>query len=472
MSIDLTKLTIKSARKSLDKGEFSAVDLVSLYLKNIEEKNPKLNAYLEVFEDSLEQAKKADEEIKQGKGKEKPLLGIPFSIKDNILIEGKIASSASKILENFVAPYNATAIKKLKEAGAIFLGRTNMDEFAMGGSTENSAYGVCRNPYDTERVSGGSSGGSIVSVASDMALASLGSDTGGSVRQPASFCGVVGFKPTYGSVSRNGLMAMGSSLDIIGPTTKTVSDSEIVFNVIKGKDVLDSTSIEVGLDNKSKDGLVIGIPKNLLEMEGIDSEVRENFNKSVEELKKQGFVIKDIELKGGELALAVYYILMPAEVSSNLSRFDGVKYGKKIEGKDLLEDYLKTRGNLLGKEVRRRILLGTYVLSAGYYDSYYGKALLAREVIKKELEENFKSVDLILTPTSPVLPWKIGEHIDPLSDYLADVFTVIANIAGVPAISIPSGKSKTGLPFGIQFMAKHSFESDLFNIGKKFLGEV
>lgn len=470
--MDLKNLTIKSVRESLDKGEFSTIDLVTEYLKVIEEKKD-LNAYLEVFSDALEQAKKADEEIKQGLGKEKPLLGIPFSIKDNILIDGRVATSASKILEGFKAPYDATVIKKLKDVGAIFLGRVNMDEFAMGGSTENSAFGVTKNPYDKDRVAGGSSGGSAVSVAMDGALASLGSDTGGSVRQPASFCGVVGFKPTYGSVSRNGLMAMGSSLDVIGPIAKTVSDVETIFNIIKGKDMMDSTTVDETdyKEIKNKTNLKIGVPWHLFENEGVSEEIKENFKESVEKLKNLGFQIQDITLANAGMSLAVYYILMPAGVSSNLSRFDGVRYGLHKDGKDLLEDYLKTRGEGFGKEVRRRIILGTYVLSAGYYDSFYGKALLAREVIKNDLENAFKDVDLILTPTTPTPAWKIGEHTDPLSDYLADIFTVTANIAGIPAISVPSGKTKTGLPLGIQFMAPYMAEYYLFEVGKKFLNE-
>lgn len=471
MSMNLKKLTIKKTREALDSGVFTCVDLVTEYLKVIEDKK-ELNAYLEVFDDCLDKAKIADEEIKKGEGKIKPLLGIPFSVKDNILIEGKLATSASKILEGFRAPYDATAIKKLKDAGAIFLGRTNMDEFAMGGSTENSAFGVTRNPYDKDRVSGGSSGGSIVSVAMDGALVSLGSDTGGSVRQPSAFCSVVGLKPTYGSVSRNGLMAMGSSLDVIGPCGKTVDDVERVFECIKGKDPMDSTSVdENDFDVKNKKDLVIGVPMHLIEGEGIDIEIKENFNESIEKLKNLGFKIKNISLSNAGLSLAVYYILMPAEVSSNLSRFDGVKYGLHKNGNDLLEDYLKTRGEGFGKEVRRRILLGTYVLSAGYYDSFYGKALLARELIKKDLEQAFCEVDLILTPTTPTPAWKIGEHTDPLSDYLADIFTVTANIAGIPAISVPSGKTKNNLPIGIQFMAPYMQENYLFDVGKKFLGE-
>ncbi len=464
--IDLTKLTIKKTIDHFYKKDFSCYELVSTYLSKIEEKNKDLNAYLEVFDDSLYLAKEVDKKISDGQ--KTPLMGIPFSIKDNILIDGHIASASSMILKDFKSPYDATVISKLKNQNSIFLGRVNMDEFAMGGSTENSAFGVTKNPYDTSRVSGGSSGGSAVSVASDMALASLGSDTGGSVRQPASFCGVVGFKPTYGSISRNGLMAMGSSLDVIGPIAKTVSDTEIIFNAIKGKDPLDLTSFDGKSDLKKVKK--IGIPYSLLE--GVSDDVLSDFNKSVEKLKDLGFDIVDINLPNASKSLAVYYIIMPAEVSSNMARYDGVKYGLHMEGNDLSEDYFKTRGAGFGKEVKRRILLGTYVLSSGYYDSYYGKAIGAREMIKNDLKNAFENVDVILTPTSPTLPWKIGEHLDPLSDYLADIFTVTANIAEIPAISIPSGKNENGLPFGIQFMSPKWTEDRLFDIGKKFLGEL
>lgn len=460
-------MTIKDALTGLKNKDFSSVELSKSFIEEIKNQNQNINAYLEVFDDVLDKAKEKDEEIKNGDFK--TLSGIPLSIKDNILIESKIASSASKILEKFKSPYDATVIKKLKEAGAIFLGRVNMDEFAMGGSTENSAFGVTKNPYDLKKVSGGSSGGSSASVASCMAIGSLGSDTGGSVRQPASFCGVVGLKPTYGSVSRNGLMSMGSSLDVIGPITKTVTDAEILFNVIKGKDFFDGTSIEKESSNlKVKK---IGVPFDLLK-EGVDAGVLENFNDSISKLKGLGFEIVPIEIPNAHLSLAVYYVIVPAEVSSNMARYDGVKYGSYVSGKDLLDDYVKTRGYNFGKEVRRRILLGTYVLSSGYYDSYYGKALKVRELIKNDIKKAFEDVDLILTPTSPVTAWNIGEHLDPMSDYLADVFTVTANIAEIPAISVPSGFSKSGLPFGIQFMAPKFEENRLFEIGKKFLDEL
>ncbi|KKU59225.1 MAG: Glutamyl-tRNA(Gln) amidotransferase subunit A [Parcubacteria group bacterium GW2011_GWA2_47_12] len=463
--IALKTLTIQKVHNALVKGEYSALELAETYLAEIEKKNKELNAYLEVFADVREQAREADKKIKAGKAE--ILTGIPLAIKDNILIQARRASAASKILEGYVAPYDATAIKKLKKAGAIFLGRTNCDEFAMGGSTENSAYGVTKNPYDTERVAGGSSGGSGAAVAANLALAALGSDTGGSVRQPASFCGVVGFKPSYGVVSRNGLIAMGSSLDCIGPIAKTVEDAEIIFDCIRGKDSLDSTSVELKVKSEKLkvEDLKIGIPRSFVEADGINAEVLKNFNESLERLQTAGAKIVDVELPSLRYALACYYIIMPAEASANLARFDGVKYGPRVSGSNGINDYFKTRA-LFGKEVRRRIILGTYVLSAGYYDAYYGKALAARSLIRADFEKAFGKVDIIAVPTSPVPAWKIGEKENPLSAYLADIFTVTANIAGIPAISVPSGNTKSGLPLGLQIMAEAGSDGILLNICK------
>ncbi len=471
--MDLKNLTITEARKKLDEKVFSAVDLAQAYLSEIEKKNKELNAYLEVYDDVLEQAKAADTRI--AKGESFPLLGIPLAIKDVILIKGRKVSAASKILENYEASYDATVIAKLKEQGAVFLGRTNTDEFAMGGSTENSAYGVTKNPHDTSRVAGGSSGGSIVAVAANLALGALGSDTGGSIREPASFCGVVGMKPTYGRVSRYGLIAMGSSLDCISPAAKNTEDAKIIFDAISGHDALDSTSISDAPTSSQGPSFTIGVPWSLVNGEGVDAKVKENFKQSIEKLEKLGFKIKDISIKNLDMALAIYYIIMPAESSTNLSRFDGVRYGLHKDGKNLLQDYFLTRGAGFGKEVRRRILLGTYVLSAGYYDAYYGKALIARDILKKEFTKAFTEVDLIATPTAPFVAWKIGEKSDPLSVYLADIFTVTANIVGVPAISVPSGFSEVAnkkLPLGIQFMAPHGAEELLFEVGGKFEGEI
>jgi aspartyl-tRNA(Asn)/glutamyl-tRNA(Gln) amidotransferase subunit A len=463
--MDISTLTIKKARELLDKKEISAKELVESCFKNINGKNKELNVFLEVYD-----------------GKAKELTGIPLAIKDNILIKGRKASAASKILENYKATYTATAAQKLIDQDAVFIGRTNMDEFAMGGSTENSAFGVTKNPADPSRVAGGSSGGSAASVASGCALGALGSDTGGSVREPASFCGVVGLKPTYGSVSRYGLMAMGSSLDVIGPVAKTVSDAEIIFNAIKGKDKMDSTSIDLKIEKLKTENFKVGVPYHILNQDGISGEVRKNFDESVEKFKSLGIEIKDIKLPNIDKSLAVYYIIMPAEVSSNMARYDGIKYGLSVDGENLLDVYKKTRGSPptggFGREVRRRIILGTYVLSSGYYDAYYSKAMMARKIISKEFDEAFKEVDAILTPTTPSPAWKIGEKTSPLENYLADIFTVTANIVGVPAISLPSGFAKIdgnplagGLPFGIQLMAPHKAENILFEIGKKFLNE-
>lgn len=478
--MEIEKLTIKEARKLLDSKQLSTKELSENYLKNIEAGNKDLNVYLEVYDDVLRQAEEAQKVIDVGKSQD--LTGIPLAIKDNILIRGKKASGASKILENYKATYTATAAQKLIDQGAVFLGRVNMDEFAMGGSTENSAFGVTKNPCDSTRVAGGSSGGSAAAVSAQMALGALGSDTGGSVREPASFCGVVGLKPTYGAVSRYGLMAMGSSLDVIGPITKTVSDAEIIFNAIKGKDAFDSTSITplTLRGEKEEKTTTVGVPYHILEQDGISEDVRKNFDESVAKMKDLGFEIKDIKLPNIDKSLAIYYIIMPAEVSSNMARFDGMRYGLSVDGADLLEVYEKSKGQGFGKEVRRRIILGTYVLSSGYYDAYYGKAMSARKIIRKEFAEAFKNVDAILTPTTPSPAWKIGEKTSPLENYLADIFTVTANIVGVPAISLPSGFAKidgkdlpaqAGLPLGIQLMSPHMSENVLFHIGKKFLGE-
>lgn len=459
-------ITVQQAHEAMKKGEYTPWDLAQIYIKNIEAKNKEINAYLEVFSDIKEQCDSAAARFKDGTAT--LLTGIPCAVKDNILIKGKKAGAASKILENYVATYDATAIEKLKKEGVVFLGRVNMDEFAMGGSTENSAYGVTKNPIDTTRVSGGSSGGSAAAIAMEGALIALGTDTGGSVRQPASFCGIVGLKPTYGAISRYGIMAMGSSLDQVGPMAHTVTDVELLFNTMKGQDPKDGTTIiqkEITVPKK----IVIGIPD--FPREGIHPEVLSNFNESIKKFKTLGYEIKEIALPNIKYSLAVYYVIMPAEVSSNMSRFDGVKYGLHVDGKDGIDDYFVTRAQGLGKEVRRRILLGTYVLSSGYYDAYYNKANIVREIISNDFKKAFEGVDIILTPTAPTPAFKIGEKTaDPLQMYLEDIFTVTANLTGNPALSIPSGFSGK-LPLGIQMTARHGEEAILFSIGKKFLGE-
>ena len=471
MAIDLHNLTIESLHQYLKTGG-TVKEVVDAYLEAIKQKNGDLNAYLEVFTDVLDQAEKVDQKIKEDGLDGLPLAGVPVAIKDNILIKNRRASSASKMLEGYTATYDATVIKKLKAAGAIFLGRTNMDEFAMGGSTENSSFGVTCNPFDKTKVAGGSSGGSAAVVGADLALVSLGSDTGGSIRQPASFCGVVGLKPTYGVVSRFGLMAMASSLDQIGPMAKNVADAEAVYKVIKGLDQNDSTSVEHPVEtSEEKEAMTIGIPYDFIS-DGVDEEVLAIFNQTVAKLKEAGHIIKEVSLPHVKYSLASYYVIMPAESSTNLGRYDGLRYGLRGGGKNLLEDYTTSRALGFGPEVRRRIILGTYVLSAGYYDAYYGRATLARQLIRQDYDQVFdqtktEGVDVVMTPTTPTPAWTIGAKSgDPLQTYLEDIFTVPANLAGIPAISIPQGKSKAGLPVGVQLCAGHFREDKLFQLGK------
>lgn len=470
---------IQEFHKQLIDKKITVTELVSYYLKNIESKNKDLNIYLEVFEDALDHAKKCDAELENKSAdeitkllEEKKLFGVPVAVKDNILIKGKTASASSKSLENYVATYDATAIIKMREAGAIFLGRVNMDEFAMGGSTENSAYGVTKNPLNTEYVAGGSSGGSAAAVSADMCLVALGSDTGGSIRQPASYNGISALKPTYGSVSRHGLMAMASSFDVIGPFAKDIDDVQKVFDIIKGADDLDSTT-HVQLEPMSKSTIKVGVPNEFIFTDGVSEEVKESIKNSIEKLNQKGIEVVDISIPLLKEALALYYILVPAEVSSNMARYDGVRYGKSIDTKNGIEDYLQTRGQLLGAEVKRRIILGTYILSAGYHDAYYKKALILREKLTQDIKEKFKDIDVILTPTTPDTAFKIGEKItDPLTLYLADIFTVTANLVGMPAISVPykntEGESGTenNMPLGLQFMANTDDENVLFSIAK------
>lgn len=469
--IDLKNLTIEKVHESLKNKEYTSRQLVEEYLKVVKEKNKELNAYLEVYEDALAQADIADKRIVEGNMA--LLTGIPVAIKDNILFEGHAASAGSKILENYLATYNSTVVKELINAGAVIMGRTNMDEFAMGSSTQTSAYGVSRNPYDTTRVPGGSSGGSAVAVAGDMALVALGTDTCGSVRQPSSFCGLVGLKPTYGAFSRYGIIAMGNSLDQVAPFGKNVRDVEIIFNTLSKYDKQDSTSIPEDMRSKIKTNIknnskTIGVPWHLF-TEGVDPVVMENFKESIKKLEESGYKIVDIDLPYSKYSLAVYYIIMPAEVSTNLSRFDGIRYGHHSDGENLMEVYMKSRGEGFGKEARRRIMLGTYVLSHGYYDAYYNKAIKVRRKIEEEITEVFKKVDLIATPTTPTPAFKLGEKLDdPVAMYLCDIFAAPANISGVPSIAIPSGKTNEGLPLSIQFMANHFNEDVLFEVGKKF----
>lgn len=460
-------MTIEKAHTGFKSGEFSALELTRAYIENIKAKNIELNAFLEVFVDAEDQAKAADVMI--AKGDVKALTGIPIAIKDNILFEGHTASASSKILGSYKAVYDSTVVKDLREQGAVIIGRTNMDEFAMGSSTETSAFGMTKNPLDPSRVPGGSSGGSAAAVAGDMALIALGSDTGGSIRQPAAFCGVVGLKPTYGSISRHGLMAMASSLDIIGPITNSVGDAETVFKTLAHADMMDATCFPDNARISSKNSVKkIGVPRKFLSGEGVDPETKANFEKSLEKLKSLGYEVIDVDVPFMEYSLAVYYILQPAEVSTNLSRYDGIRYGLSIGGATTSEAYKNTKTEGFGAEVKRRLLLGTYVLSHGYYDAYYNKAVKLRAKITAEMEKVFESVDLLVTPTCPTPAFKPGEKADPVSMYLSDIFTVPANIAGVPAISIPSGNTSEGLPLDIQFIAPHFGEHLLFEVGKKF----
>ncbi len=465
-------MTITELRKKFIEGSYTPLQAYSDARTAIDTKDGEIHAFLEVYDDARAQAERATEIYKRDGENTPALLGIPIAIKNNILIKGKKATAASKMLENYVAPYDATIIARMKEAGAIFVGSTNLDEFAMGSSTENSAFGATKNPIDPSRVPGGSSGGSGASVAMGASVAALGTDTGGSVRLPASFCGNVGFKPTYGRISRHGLIAMGSSLDQAGTFTNSVADAEILFNVVGGKDVYDATTINDDTYPKvaTKEKYRIGIPRDFFG-EGMDADVLQVFEATVARLKSAGHEIVDVSLPLMKRGLAAYYIVMPAEVSSNLARYDGVRFGHRAEGGEtLLEDYMKTRAEGFGAEVKRRILLGTYVLSSGYYDAYYGKAETLRTMMREELNEVYKTVDLIMTPTAPTPAFKFGEKSDPLSMYLADIFTVPVNLTGVPAISIPSGtveREGIALPVGVQYIAPHAGDERLFDFGKK-----
>lgn len=474
--MNLSTLTIAEARRALDAKEYSALELTEAYLSAIAEKDREIHAYLEVWEkNACEEAKSADKKI--ARGESLPLTGIPIAVKDNILIEGRIASAASRMLENYTASYDATVIKKLKEQGAVFLGRTNMDEFALGASTENSAFGPTKNPHDTSRVPGGTSGGSTAAVAGGMALAALGSDTGGSVRQPSAFCGVVGLKPTYGAVSRFGLIAAASSLDQIGTIGKTVDDAQALFHAIRGRDEKDSTSLPEtpgsDLGNPKGRTFRIGVPRSLF-ANALEKDSNERFEQSLEILRGRGCEVVDIELFADpKVPLAVYYVINPAEVSTNLARFDGIRYGLSVNAETIQEIYSKTRGKGFGPEARRRILVGTFVLSSGYADAYYRRAREVRELIRADFARAFKSVDAIVTPTTPGPAFRFGEKGDPISMYLEDIFTVPVSLAGVPAISVPSGTVKRGgasLPVGFQIIGTHGSEEKLFAIGKHIEG--
>jgi len=469
MAIDLRSLTIASWQEQLAARTARAVDLIEAYQTEIARRNGDLNAYLEVFDDARAAAAASDKFIAEGNSP-RPLEAVPLAIKDNILIEGKIASAASKMLASYRAAYSATVIDRLRRAGAIMLGRTNMDEFAMGSSTENSAFGPTRHPADSTRVPGGSSGGTAAAVAAQLALAGLGSDTAGSVRQPASFCGLVGLKPTYGAVSRAGLIAMASSLDQIGPIAKTVADAEAVFSVIRGRDPLDATTVEYPEAEAilpKTEALRLGVPEDLLGA-GVSQAVAQSFAAALDRWRDAGAKVIPIKLSRLADALAAYYIISPAEVSSNLARFDGMRYADRIAGATLREEYEKTRGQGFGREARRRIILGTYVLSSGYYDAYYRRAVATRARLTADFNSAFEQVDAVVMPTTPTTAFALGEKsADPLPMYLADVYTVPANIAGLPALTVPEGVDEAGLPSGFQFIAPPFREDLLFHLGKQ-----
>ena len=473
--MELNKLTIKQAHQGLIKKQFSSVELTKSCLKSIQKQDKKIKAFLSVTPKlALAQAKKIDKEISTGK-KISVLAGIPMAIKDNILVKGIKCTAGSRILKDYIAPYDATVVKKLKNIGAVILGKTNLDEFAMGASTENSGFFTTCNPHDLTRVPGGSSGGSAAAVASNMLIYALGSDTFGSIRQPACFCGVVGLKPTYGAVSRYGLIAMASSLDQIGPITKNIQDAKIVFNAIKGKDPLDSTSIEARYamssghrisENLPITKLRLGVPKEYF-IKGINKQVEKIIKNAIEKFAKAGAKIIQISLPHTEYAPASYYITTPSEISANLARYDGIKYGLST-GKNLLDVYLQSRGKGFGDEVRRRIMIGTYALSAGYYDAYYLKAFKVRKLIKQDFNKAFKKVDVIFTPVAPTPAFKIGEKIDdPVAMYLCDIFTGPVNLAGLTAISVPAGMADN-LPVGLQIIGKPFEENKILKISEIF----
>lgn len=467
--MELYEYTVHELVDKLEKGEITSEEITRSYFDRIKEKDTDIKAYVSVLEETaIEKAKKIDEARKNGEKLSK-YAGIPIGIKDNMCIKGTKTTCSSKMLENFVAPYDATVIEKLNEQELVYLGKLNMDEFAMGGSTEHSAFFPTHNPWNLDRVPGGSSGGSAAAVAAQLAPWTLGSDTGGSIRQPSSLCGVVGLKPTYGLVSRYGLVAFASSLDQIGPITKDVTDSAILLNLIAGHDPKDSTSIE----NEEKDytkslvndvkGMRIGIPKEYLG-EGINEEVKQAILDVAKKYEEMGAIVEDCSLDVGKYATAVYYIIACAEASSNLGRFDGIRYGYRSENYDNLKDiYRNSRSEGFGTEVKRRIILGTYVLSSGYYDAYYKKAQKVRTVISNAYNELFKKYDLLLTPTSPTTAFKIGEKSEnPLEMYLADICTVPVNIGGLPGMSIPCSLDSKGLPIGFQLIAKPFNEETIF----------
>jgi len=472
--MELNQLTIHELQEKIKAGETTSTEIVQAVFRRIDAVEKDVHAYILLTrEKALEGAAHADEEIK--KGNIKTLTGIPIALKDLLCTKGVTTTCASHILHNYVPPYDATVVEKLRDAGAVFTGKTNMDEFAMGSSTETSYFGITKNPWDLERIPGGSSGGSAAAVVADECIAAIGSDTGGSIRQPAALCGGVGMKPTYGRVSRYGLVAFASSLDQIGPFTKDVEDCAIMMNILAGYDPRESTSVPVDVPDyrqflsRGIGGWKVGIPKEYF-IEGIDAEVKDAIQQTIKVIEGMGAKCIEVSLPHTEYCLAVYYIIAPAEASSNLARYDGVKYGfRSLDGRDLMEMYKKSRSAGFGAEVKRRIMLGTYVLSSGYYDAYYKKASQVRALIKQDFDEAFKQCDVLLTPTTPTPAFKIGEKTDdPLQMYLSDIFTISTNLAGIPGMVVPCGFTRAGLPVGVQFLAGHFEEGKLIQMAAAY----
>ena len=468
--MNLAALTLHEARENLRKREFSAQELAEAVFRRISETEEKLHSYITLSRDTaLKEAKQADELLKTDTNPHS-LLGIPIAVKDNFLTRDIRTTCASKFLENFIPPYDCTTVKKIRASGAIITGKTNLDEFAMGSSVENSAFFATRNPWDTDRVPGGSSGGSAAALAADQCIVALGTDTGGSIRQPAAFCGVVGLKPTYGRVSRYGIIAFASSMDQVGPMTKDVRDCALMLEAIASYDSADSTSANRPVPQYSASltgdvkGLRIGVPKEYF-VSGIQPAVEQAVREGVRQLERNGAAIREISLPHTDYAVAVYYIVATAEASSNLARYDGMRYGHRARAKDLTETYMLSRAEGFGPEVKRRIILGTYALSAGYYDAYYLKAQRVRTLIKRDFDEAFKSCDVIIAPTAPTTAFKIGEKTqDPLQMYLSDIYTISVNLAGLPALSLPCGFDSEGLPIGLQIIGKHFDESTVLAV--------
>jgi aspartyl-tRNA(Asn)/glutamyl-tRNA(Gln) amidotransferase subunit A len=472
--MELFELTIHELQERLMAGETTSTEITASVFKRIDDVEKAVHAYITLMrETALAEAVEADKKISRGESG--PLTGIPIALKDICCTKGIRTTCGSRILRDFIAPYDATVVEKLRAAGAVLTGKTNMDEFAMGSSTETSWFGATRNPWDLERIPGGSSGGSAAAVAAGECIASLGSDTGGSIRQPAALCGVVGMKPTYGRVSRFGLIAFASSLDQIGPFTKDVEDCAILMNVIAGYDPRESTSVPEEVPDYRRflgqgiEGWRVGIPKEYF-IPGIDSEVESAIREAIKVIERAGAKCIEVSLPHTEYCLAVYYVVAPAEASSNLARYDGVKYGFRAEGsRDLLEMYKKSRSAGFGAEVKRRIMIGTYALSSGYYDAYYKKASQVRALIKRDFDQTFTACDVILTPTTPTPAFRIGEKTDdPMQMYLSDIFTISANLAGIPGISVPCGFTSAGLPVGVQFLASHFQEGRLIQAASAY----